>query len=169
MRSTKLRDGPAGSAAAPPPRFQGIAVYDYLGTIVAMVATVRRDEAGSIRLQDVHCVVDCGTVVNPAIARTQVEGGVAFGLGAATRHQITFADGAVTQRSIVDYPLLRIDEMPAVDIHFIPSRDPPSGLGEAATPGIAPALCNAVFAATGRRLRRLPFDLATATPFDGRE
>ena len=67
-----------------PPRFQGIAVYDYLGTIVAMVATVRRDEAGSIRLQDVHCVVDCGTVVNPAIARTQVEGGVAFGLGATT-------------------------------------------------------------------------------------
>jgi isoquinoline 1-oxidoreductase beta subunit len=89
-----------------------------------------------------------------------VESAICFGLGAALKHQVTWSDGAVVQRNFDTWPLPHIDEMPKVDVRCVDSSRPPSGLGEAATPGVAPALCNAVFAATGRRIRRLPFDLA---------
>jgi isoquinoline 1-oxidoreductase beta subunit len=101
-------------------------------------------------------VVDCGIVVNPTGARAQVEGGILHGLSATLHGQITIANGGTVQGNFDDYPILRIGEAPAIDVHFIPSTEHPQGLGEMALPSIAPAVCNAIFAATGKRVRRLP-------------
>jgi isoquinoline 1-oxidoreductase beta subunit len=100
--------------------------------------------------------VDCGTVVNPLGARAQVEGGVIFGLSAALKQEITVQGGRVDQSNFKDYPALRMNEAPQHDIHFIPSNEPVKGMGECALPGIAPAVTNAIFAATGVRVRKLP-------------
>jgi isoquinoline 1-oxidoreductase beta subunit len=141
-----LRDG----------RAHGIAASYANGAFVAHVAEVSVESDGSLRLHRVTSAVDIGTVVNPSGARAQVEGSVAMGLSATVGEQITVSDGRVDQSNFHDYPVLRIDRMPEVDVHFASNSGPPEGIGEGALPPLAPAVTNAVFAATGQRVRELP-------------
>jgi isoquinoline 1-oxidoreductase beta subunit len=129
-------------------------------TAVAEVAEVSVTSDGTVRVQRVVCAVACGLVVNPTIAESQIEGAIVEGLTVALNGQITVANGQIQQHNFYDYPLLRMSEMPVIEIYFVPSTDNPTGLGEPALPPIAPAVGNAVFAATGRRIRRLPMQPA---------
>jgi isoquinoline 1-oxidoreductase beta subunit len=113
-----------------------------------------------IRVHRVVCAVDCGTAVNPAAIAAQMEGGIVYGLSAALHGEITMRDGRVQQSNFHDYRPLRLHETPAVEVHIVPSTELPSGVGEPGVPPIAPAVANAVFLATGKRLRRLPLRLA---------
>src|SRR5262249_31914892 len=142
----------------PANRGRGIAAcfYSNASTYVAEVAEVSVGADGVVRVHRVVAAVDCGLVVNPTIAEAQVEGAIVQGLTATLKSEITFANGRVRQQNFNDYPLLRLPEMPAVEVYFVPSSENPSGLGEAALPPIAPAVANAIFAATGKRVRRLP-------------
>jgi isoquinoline 1-oxidoreductase beta subunit len=132
-------------------------IYDQ-DTFIAYVVEASV-EGGRVRARRVVCAADPGTVVNPAGAEAQIEGGMTFGLSTALCGEITFRGGRCEQSSFRDYPVLRIDEAPAVEIHLVGSGGQPAGLGEPPVPPIAPALANAVFAATGRRVRRLPIRL----------
>ena len=102
--------------------------------------------------------VDCGMTVNPEIIRRQIESAIVFGLSAALYGKITIKDGRIEQGNFNDYPVLRIGEMPKVEVHIVPSSEKPGGIGEPGTPPIAPAVVNAIYAATGKRLRSLPID-----------
>ncbi len=106
------------------------------------------------------CAVDCGIAVNPDVVKAQMEGGIGFGLSAALYGAITLKDGVVQQSNFHDYPQLRIGDMPAVEVHIVPSTAKPTGVGEPAVPVIAPAVANALAAATGKRVRTLPFERA---------
>jgi CO/xanthine dehydrogenase Mo-binding subunit len=141
---------------APAGRHRGIAVHESFGSWVAEVAEISVSEDGDVRVHRVTCAIDCGTVINPDLVEAQMEGGIVFGLTAALKGEITIDRGRVAQGNFHDYPVLRMHEMPAIDVHIVPSHEPPGGVGEPATPPIAPAVANAVFAATGRRIRRLP-------------
>jgi isoquinoline 1-oxidoreductase beta subunit len=140
-------------------RGRGIALHESFNTIVAQVAevTVRRD--GSYRVERVMCAVDCGVAVNPDVIRAQMEGGIAYGLTAAMYGAITLKDGAVEQSNFHDYAPLRINEMPRVGVYIVRSNEKPTGVGEPSTPVIAPAVANAIAAATGKRVRSLPIRL----------
>ncbi|MEO8507854.1 MAG: xanthine dehydrogenase family protein molybdopterin-binding subunit [Betaproteobacteria bacterium] len=148
---------PAGKAGEK--RGRGVAVHESFGTVVAQVAEVTVDKDSKFRVDRVVCAVHCGVAVNPDVVRAQMEGGIGFGLTAALYGKITLKDGIVEQSNFHDYPLLRINEMPAIDVHIVPSTDKPSGVGEPGVPVIAPALANALAAATGKRLRTLPLVL----------
>jgi isoquinoline 1-oxidoreductase subunit beta len=104
----------------------------------------------------VVCAVDCGRTVNPDIVKAQMEGGIIFGLTAALKTEITLENGRVQQTNFHDYQMLRMFESPTIEIHIVPSEANPTGVGEPSVPPVAPALTNAIFAATGKRLRRLP-------------
>jgi isoquinoline 1-oxidoreductase beta subunit len=143
----------------PAGRARGIAVHESFGTVCAQVAEVSLD-GGKIRVHKVYAAIDCGTAVNPTGIVAQVESAIVFGLSAALAGAITFKDGVVEQSNFNDYAPLRIGDTPQVDVHIVPSSSPPSGVGEPGTPPIAPAVANAVFALTGKRLRSLPFKLA---------
>jgi isoquinoline 1-oxidoreductase subunit beta len=140
-------------------RFRGLAVHESFGSFVAQVAEVSVD-GKAIRVHKVTCAIDCGTAVNPAGVAAQLEGGVIFGLSAALYGEITLRDGRVQQSNFHDYKPVRMYEAPAVEVHIVPSTENPSGVGEPGVPPVAPAVANAVFAATGQRLRRLPLRLA---------
>ena len=146
----------------PPPagRARGIACHASFGSYVAEVAEVSV-EKGKVRVHRVTCAVDCGVVVNPDTVEAQLEGAVVYGLSAALRGEITVKDGAVVQGNFDDYEPLRMSEMPAVSVHIVPSTEPPGGIGEPGLPPLAPAVGNAIFALTGKRLRRLPFPAIT--------
>ncbi|MFO0984201.1 MAG: xanthine dehydrogenase family protein molybdopterin-binding subunit [Planctomycetota bacterium] len=133
----------------------GIAVHHSFESYVASVAEVSLDR-GRPRVHRYTCAVDCGRVVNPDTVKAQLEGAVGFGLTAALYGAITLRDGRVEQSNFHDYQMLRIHEMPAVDVHIVASDEPSSGIGEPGVPPVAPALCNALFALTGKRIRRLP-------------
>ena len=135
--------------------FRGVAISKAFGTICAHVADVSVDKSGRWRVHRVTSAIDCGIVVNPEIVRAQVESAIVFGLS-ALRQKITFVDGAVVEKNFDDYPLWRMHEMPHVDVHIVPSEETPSGVGEAGVPAIGPAVANAIFAATGVRVRTLP-------------
>jgi isoquinoline 1-oxidoreductase subunit beta len=120
------------------------------------VAEVSVNEKGEPRVERVVCAMDCGQVVNPDGVRAQLEGGVTFGLSAALGNEITIAHGRVQQSNFHDFQSLRISEAPRVETHLISSRESPGGVGETGTACVAAALCNAIFAATGRRVRTLP-------------
>ena len=143
----------------PAGRFRGIAVHESFNSYVAEVAEVSvvRDR---IRVHRVVSAIDCGICVNPAGVRAQIESGIVFGLTAALYGELTFKDGRVQQANFNDYPMVRINEMPKVEVHIVPSREKSGGVGEPGTPPIAPAVANAVFAATQKRVRRLPLRLA---------
>jgi isoquinoline 1-oxidoreductase beta subunit len=146
----------------PKGRGLGIAVAVAFGTYVAQVAEVTVTD-GKIKVDRVVCAVDCGVPINPDIIRAQMEGGIGFGLGAALYGAITLKDGEVEQSNFDGYQVLRIDAMPKVEVHIVPSAEPPTGVGEPGVAPIGPAVANAVFAATGKRLRVLPFgDLGAA-------
>ena len=144
----------------PPGMARGIAVAQSFGSYVAQVAEVSVAADGTPKVHRVVAAVDCGMVVNPEIVRRQIEGAIAFGLSAALHGRITLKEGRVEQSNFHDYPVLRMPEMPRVEVHIVASREPPGGIGEPGTPPIAPAVVNAIFAATGKRLRALPIDRA---------
>jgi isoquinoline 1-oxidoreductase subunit beta len=145
----------------PPPdgRFRGLAVHESFESYVAEVAEVSVTD-GRVRVHRVVCAVDCGVCVNPAGVEAQLQGGVVFGLTAALYGELTLKEGRVQQSNFHDYPLLRLREMPEVEVHIVRSSEKSGGIGEPGVPPIAPAVANAVFAATGKRLRRLPLRLA---------
>jgi isoquinoline 1-oxidoreductase beta subunit len=140
----------------PAGRGLGIAAVSSFSSHVAEVAEVSVEE-GRVRVHRVVCGVHCGQVVNPDTLRSQVEGAITLALSFTLKHGITVEDGAVREGNYTDYPLIRMDEMPDVEVHVVPSTDPPTGIGEPPVPPLAAAVANAVFAATGRRIRRLPF------------
>ncbi len=142
-----------------PDRHLGFAAHSSFSTDVAEVAEVSV-ENGAIRVHQVLCVVDCGVAVNPDIVRAQMEGSVMYGLTAALHGELDLENGAITQSNFHDYPILRMNEAPDVDVVIIDSAEEPTGVGEPGLPPIAPAVANAVFAATGQRLRSLPLKLA---------
>ena len=142
----------------PEGRARGIAVVESFGSYVAEVAEVSI-ENGKVRVHRVVCAVDCGVVVNPDIIAAQMESAVVYGLTAALYGKITLANGAVVQGNFDSYPMLRMNEMPVVEVHILPSTEGPGGVGEPGTPPIAPAVVNAIFALTGQRIRSLPIVL----------
>ena len=138
-------------------RGRGVAVHESFDTYVAQVAEVTVASDGSVRVDRIVCAVDCGIAVNPDNVRSQVEGSVGFGLSAALHGAITLKDGVVEQSNFHEYAPIRIDEMPKVEVHIVPSPEAPTGVGEPGVAPVGPAVANAVFAATGKRLRVLPF------------
>lgn len=137
-------------------RHRGIAVWKAFESYVAEVAEVSLAPDGSVRVHRVVCAVDCGPVVNPSIVEAQMQSGIVYGLTAALWGEITIANGRPEQSNFHNYPMLRQAQMPIIEVHIVPSTDTQGGVGEPATPPIAPAVCNAIFAATGKRIRRLP-------------
>jgi isoquinoline 1-oxidoreductase beta subunit len=137
-------------------RGMALCAYNNSNTYVAEVAEVEVAVDGSVLVHRVVCAVDCGLVVNPSLAEAQCEGSIVQGMSAALKGEITFAGGRVQQHNFDDYPLLRLQEMPKVEVYFVQSLADPAGMGEPALPPIAPAVANAIYAATGKRLRRLP-------------
>jgi isoquinoline 1-oxidoreductase beta subunit len=149
----------AGWGSAPPAgRARGVAVHESFGSFVAEIAEVSVED-GRIRVHEVTCAVDCGIAVNPETIRAQLQGAVAFGLSATLHSALSLEDGRVQESNFDGYKVLRLAEMPEVSVHIVPSTDPPGGVGEPGTPPIAPAVANAVFALTGKRLRDLPLTL----------
>ena len=144
---------------AAPGRFQGLAVHASFHSVVAEVVEISLAD-GKPKLEHVYCAVDCGQVINPDIVRDQMIGGIVFALSAALHGEITLKDGAVEQGNYHDYPVLRQNEVPPMTVVLLDSAAPPTGVGEPGTPPAAPALANALFAATGVRQRRLPLQLS---------
>jgi isoquinoline 1-oxidoreductase beta subunit len=141
---------------------RGIAAHFGYGSYVAQVAEVSCNLSnGTIRIERVVCAIDCGTAINPLGVKAQMEGAINFGLAAALKSEITVSRGRVEQSNFDDYQVLRMSDAPAnIEVHIVPSTDPPGGCGEPGVPPIAPALGNAIFAATGKRVRRLPIRAA---------
>jgi len=136
---------------------RGLAYHATFGvTQVAMVAKVAVDTKGKVRVRRVVSAVDCGRAINPDNIAAQIEGGIAFGLTAALKARITIRDGRVVQSNFRDYPLLRIDEMPLVETYIVESDKDPTGIGEMGVPPITPAVANAIYSATGKRVRHIP-------------
>jgi isoquinoline 1-oxidoreductase beta subunit len=145
----------------PKGRARGVAMHQCAGSVVAQVAEVSLD-SDRIRVHKVTAAIDCGTAVNPLTIEAQVQSALVFGLSAALFGRITFNDGRVEQSNFTDYPVLRINEMPETSVHIVASNASPTGVGECGTPPIAPAVANALFQLTGKRLRKLPFDLGAS-------
>jgi isoquinoline 1-oxidoreductase subunit beta len=139
----------------PPGVGRGIATHFSFDSYVAQVVEASV-EKGAVKVHRVVCAVDCGLVINPDTVRAQMEGGIIFGLTAALKTEITLKDGRIEQSNFHDYQMLRIFESPEIEVHIVPSTENPTGVGEPGVPPVAPALANAIFAATGKRVRRLP-------------
>jgi isoquinoline 1-oxidoreductase beta subunit len=137
-------------------RGRGIAIHESFGSYIAQVAEVSLSAKKELRVHRVVCAVDCGRIVNPDTIKAQMESGIVFGLSAALYGAITLKAGRVEQGNFHDYPLLRMAAMPKVEVHIVASSEPPGGIGEPGVPPIAPAVANALFAASGIRLRSLP-------------
>jgi isoquinoline 1-oxidoreductase beta subunit len=150
---------PLTRAADGAPRARGVALHEAFGSVVAQVAEVSIGPRGRIRVHRVVCVIDCGLPVNPNLIRQQMESGIVFGLSAALQDEITIANGQVEQKNFVDFPVVRINDCPVIETDIMPSRLHPQGVGEPGVPPVAPAVANAVFALTGKRLRTLPLKL----------
>ncbi len=146
----------------PAGRARGIAVHESFNSVVAQVAEVTRRPDGLPKIEKVVCAVDCGTAINPDVIRAQMEGGIGFGLAGAMWSEITLVRGRAQERNFDSYRPLRIADMPAVEVHIVPSGAAPTGVGEPGVPPIAPAVANAFFHLSGQRVRRLPF--ARLTP-----
>ena len=154
----KLAAEKAGwGAALPVGQGRGLAYHATFGvTHVCDVAEVEVDTAGNVRVKRIVCAVDCGKVVNPDTVRAQMEGGIAFALTATLKAEATVKNGRIQQSNFYDYSLLRMDEMPVVEVYIVDSDREPSGIGEMGVPPVAPAVANAIFAATGKRVRHIP-------------
>ena len=139
---------------------RGVSLQSAFGSYMAHVAEVEVSENGAVRIRRVVCAVDCGTVVNPDTVQAQVQSGIVFGATAALYGEITLKDGRVEQGNFDTYQMLRMNEAPAIDVHIVNSQEPPGGIGETGTSAIVPAIANAIFAATGKRLRKMPIDPA---------
>jgi isoquinoline 1-oxidoreductase beta subunit len=145
----------------PPGVGRGIAAVESFGSSVAEVFEVSVDKNGKVKIHRIVAAVDCGPVVNPDTLEAQVEGGIVYSLSSILKDEITVARGRVEQDNFDTYRVLTIDEMPKIETHIIPSTEPVGGIGEPGLPPVAPALCNAIFAATGKRIRRLPIKPGT--------
>jgi CO/xanthine dehydrogenase Mo-binding subunit len=145
----------------PAGRGRGVSVIELFGTYAAQVAEVSVDAQGEVRLERVVCAVDCGRVVNPDGAKAQIEGGIIFGASAALYNAIDIESGRIVQANFDTYRVMRIDDAPSIEVYFVDSDQPPTGTGEPGTAATAGAIGNAVSAATGKRLRRLPVDRRT--------
>ncbi|HWY25424.1 MAG TPA: molybdopterin cofactor-binding domain-containing protein, partial [Nevskia sp.] len=144
---------PAGSG-------RGISVQYAFGSYLSQVAEVAVDKDGTVKVQRLVCAVDCGYTVNPDTVRAQIEGGAIFGITAVLHGEITLKNGRVEQSNFHNYPMLRINEAPLIEVYLVPSAEAPGGIGEPGTAALAPAVLNAIHAATGKRLRKLPVDAA---------
>lgn len=140
----------------PPGRGRGIATHFSFDSYVAQVVEASVEKNGNVRVHRVVCAVDCGRAINPDIVKAQMEGGIIFGLTAALKTEITLKDGRVQQKNFHDYQMLRMFEAPEIEVYIVPSKENPTGVGEPGVPPVAPALTNAIFAATDKRIRRLP-------------
>ena len=139
---------------------RGVSLQFVFGTYMAQVAEVEVAKDGAVRVRRVVCAVDCGSVVNPDTVRAQIQGGIIFGTTAALYGEITLKNGRVEQSNFDTYQMLRMNEVPVIDVYIVQSFEPPGGMGECGTSAIVPAIANAVFAATGKRLRKMPVDTA---------
>ena len=137
---------------------RGVSVQFAFATYMAQVAEVEVSKDGAVRVRRVVCAVDCGTVVNPDTVQAQIQSAIIFGITAALYGEITLKDGRVEQTNFDTYQILRMNEAPAIEVHIVQSSEPPGGMGEPGTSAIVPAVTNAIFAATGKRLRKLPID-----------
>jgi isoquinoline 1-oxidoreductase beta subunit len=148
----------AGWSSGPLPRGKGrgIAVAEAFKTFVAQVVEVTILESGRVKVDRVVCAVDCGVAINPDVITAQMEGGIGFGLGAALWGNVSLENGRVQQSNFNDYRVLRMNEMPKVEVYIVPSSEDPTGVGEPGVAPVGPALANAIFAATGREVSVLP-------------
>jgi isoquinoline 1-oxidoreductase beta subunit len=133
-------------------------VQSAFGSYLAQVAEVEVVADGTVRVHRVVCAMDCGIVVNPNTVQAQIQSGVIFGVTAALYGEVTLKNGRIEQSNFDSYQLLRLNDAPAIEVHVVRSSETPGGMGEAGTSGIVPAIANAVFAATGKRLRKMPID-----------
>lgn len=141
----------------PEGRFRGVSLHESFSSVVAQIAEVSV-EGTDVRVHKVWCAVDCGIAINPDTIKGQMEGGIGFGLGSTLTEELTLADGGTVEQGNYDmYSILSIDQMPEIEVHIVPSDNAPTGVGEPGTPPIGPAVTNAVFAATGKRIHTLPF------------
>ncbi|MEI6398623.1 MAG: molybdopterin cofactor-binding domain-containing protein, partial [Pseudomonadota bacterium] len=152
------------TSPAPKGVFRGIAQHACFGSFCAEAVEVSVSESGEIKIHRVVAAIDCGPIVNPDGVRAQLEGAIVFGLSAALKGEITIENGQVKQSNFHDYAVLRMNEAPKIEVHIIESTQPVTGVGEPGLPPIAPALANAIFAATGKRLRKLPLSLVVRNP-----
>jgi isoquinoline 1-oxidoreductase beta subunit len=144
--------------ALPAGRGRGVSVQAVFGSYLAQVAEVEVAKDGAVHVRRVVAAIDCGTVINPDTVRAQIESATIFGITAALYGEITLKDGRVEQTNFDTYQMLRLDEAPAIEVHIVKSGEAPGGMGEPGTSAIVPAVANAIFAATGKRLRRMPVD-----------
>jgi isoquinoline 1-oxidoreductase subunit beta len=144
------------SKPLPEGRFRGVSVHESFGSFVGEVAEVSVSKEGILKVHKVTCAIDCGLAVNPEGVKAQMESGIIFALSAVLHGEITFENGAVKQRNFHDYPVLRMHEAPLIDTHIVQSTAKMGGAGECGVPPLAAAVTNAIFAATGKRLRELP-------------
>jgi isoquinoline 1-oxidoreductase beta subunit len=135
---------------------RGVSVQFAMGSYLSQVAEVEVSKEGDVRVRRVVCAVDCGQIINPDTIVAQMEGGIIFGLGAALWSEVTLKGGRVEQHNFNDYRVLRINEAPLIEVHLVKNTEAPGGIGEPGTVGIAPAVTNAIFAVTGKRIRKLP-------------
>jgi isoquinoline 1-oxidoreductase beta subunit len=155
MRVLELVAERSGWGHAPTGRHQGVAFMEGYTSHIAQVAEVSIED-GRLKVHKITCVIDCGQTINPRIVESQIESGIVYGLSAALWADVTLRDGRVQQSNFNDYRVLRLNEAPELEVYVVPSDAPPGGVGETAVPPVAPAICNAIFAATGKRLRSLP-------------
>ncbi len=139
---------------------RGVSIQHVFATYMAQVAEVEVGKDGAVRVRRVVCAVDCGTVVNPDTVQAQIQSAIIFGITAALHGEVTLKDGRVQQSNFDTYQMLRMNEAPAIEVHIVRSFEPPGGMGECGTSCIVPAVANAIFAATGKRLRKMPVDTA---------
>jgi isoquinoline 1-oxidoreductase beta subunit len=135
-----------------------VAITECFFSIVGEVVKVSATAEGKLSIDKIWAVMDCGTYVNPDIIRAQVEGSIVMALGAATMHETLFEEGRAVHKNFDTYQMPRIQHIPEIEVHIMDNEEQPGGAGEPALPPFAPALCNAIFDLTGKRIRRLPFD-----------
>jgi isoquinoline 1-oxidoreductase beta subunit len=155
----ELAAGKAGwGQPLPKGRGRGVSLQFAFGSYLAQIAEVEVSKDGAVRVHRVVCAVDCGTVVNPDTVQAQIQSGIIFGTTAALYGEITLKDGRVEQTNFDTYQILRMNEAPAIEVHIVKSLESPGGMGETGTSAIVPAISNAIFAATGKRLRKMPVE-----------